>query len=245
MRPDRERSPQAGRLVFQGPSLALLVILTWMAVALPPAATAEPQPRTKLVLYPYHGIAGVDAGALGADLEVYLTDKLRNLYGNFATHPVASYLAGLRIERLAAKPASAAEFSAEWRRLDALLLMDGVIVPADGASVAKSSIYLGDLGRNAPGKPTELIHVDLPLRGEEYGSIADSHSVAALYSLALDAKENGLAKDFYVKVAARALEIVDTLNAGPSPAPDLKRLRCGLLSLIAEATGIPVMDEGC
>lgn len=229
-------------LMLQSRRLGLLLPLVCALLVSRPSF-AEPQPRTKLVLYPYHGVAGVDATALASDLEVYLTDKLRNLYASFAMHPTADYMAELRIEKLGTKPSSAAEFSAEWRRLNALLLMDGVIVPADGKSIAKSSIYLGELGRNAPGQPVELLHVDLPLRGEEYGSIADSHSVAALFSLALDARNSGLTKDFYVKIAARALEILDMLDT--RSAPDLKRLKCGLLELIAEATDTPIMDENC
>lgn len=238
-------APRMRRGRLRGPVRAALWALGCVVFAFWAPASAEPKPRTTLVLYPYHGIGGVDVSALGADLEVYLADKLRNLYANFATHPSAGYMADLRIEKLGVRPATAAELSAEWRRLKALLLMDGVIVPADGTHLAKSSIYLGDLGRHAPGKSAELIHVDLPLRGEEYGSIADSHSVATLFGLALDARDNGLPKDLYVRLAARALEIVDPLAAGPAPAPDLKRLRCGLLTFMAEATDTPVMDEDC
>ena len=240
----RDRSPRIGLQLFRGVGIALAVVCLATA-ALSMSATANPGPRTKLVLYPYHGIGGADSTALAADLEVYLTDKLRILYANFATNPVAAYMADLRIEKVGAKPATAAQLHNEWQRRGALLLMDGVIAPSNGTNIAKSSIYLGDLGRTAPGHSTELIHVDLPLRGEEYGSIADSHSVAALYGLALDARDSGLAKDFYVKVAARALELVDTLSTGPAVAPDLKHLRCGLLALIGEATGTPIMDPGC
>jgi len=213
-----------------------------------PAPSPPPVPhlRTKLVLYPYHGIAGVDASAAASDLEIYLQDKLRTLYAAFSRDPSADYMQALRVEKLPDRPNSPDRQIAEWRRLDALLLLDGLIVVHAGISTAKSGIYFGDLIRGAPGLPTELIHIDLPLRAEEYGSIVDTHSAATLYSLALDAKRAHLPRDYYVRIAARALDVVNSLlESRSSLSPDLIELRCDISSLLSESTGIVSNPGDC
>jgi hypothetical protein len=224
-----------------------LVLLVLAAAAPAPTVFADTPQRTTLVLYPYHGVGRLDdevVETLSKELELYLGDKVRTLYAFFARDPSAAYLSALRIQKSEPKPTTVDEFAADWQRLHALLLLDGIFVPSNGSAIAKSSIYFGELGTQAPGSPVPLVHLDLPLSPDEFGEIVDTHSAAALYGLALDARRNGLPKEFYVRVAARALEVVDTLSSGPTPPADLARLKCGLLNLISEATGVPVAG-GC
>ena len=227
---------------LKGCALIFSLVLT-LAASISIAFADTPR-RTTLILYPYHGLGGLDAKALSTDLEVYLADKVRTLYAFFARDPAAGYMSALHVQKAEPKPTTVDGFAADWRRLDALLLLDGVIAPSNGSVVAMSSIYFGELGTEAPGNPIELVHLDLPLRPDEFGKVVDTHSAAALYGLALDAKSNGLPKDFYIRIAARALEIVDTLSTGTTRPADLARLKCGLLMLISEATGVPAAD-GC
>ncbi len=224
---------RCGRVTTALPALAFL------ALAGVSSLVADEGMRTRIILYPYHGVAGANASKLAEDLDVYLTDKLNILYAGYAREHLADYMATLRVEKAAPPPVTAQELSAEWSRRNALLLLSGIIVAAPDRSIAKSSIYFGSLADNAPGHPPDLLHLDLPLSAEQFGSNADSHSAAVLYGLAMDAKRAGLAKDLYVRIAARALEIIDPLlESDPSPSRDLKNLKAGLVSFIADATGL-------
>jgi hypothetical protein len=204
-----------------------------------PAAAERPM-RVQLIVYPYQGIEVEPEKARQASeaLQDYLRDKIRVLYSNFAREPLAKYMRGLTVEPREPKPSTPGEYFEAWEKPGILALFDGVVskAPAEGYMV-RSSIFLGDLGVNAPGgQSIDLVSVDMPLRASEFGRIADTHSVVTLLGLALDARQAGLPGTFYTQVASQALEILDNFDPGQKKDPQIKKLKCATVAVIADAT---------
>ena len=74
-------APRMRRGRLRGPVRAALWALGCVVFAFWAPASAEPKPRTTLVLYPYHGIGGVDVSALGDGRWVVLV-RAGDAYGD-------------------------------------------------------------------------------------------------------------------------------------------------------------------
>jgi hypothetical protein len=226
------RVASIGRSLALGIGFALLLLSR-------PAASQQPM-RVQLIIYPYQGIELEPEKVRQASeaLQNYLRDRIRVLYSNFAREPLAKYMRDLTVEPRQPKPGTPGEYFEAWGKPGVLALFDGVVskAPAEGYMI-RSSIFLGDLGVNSPGNQSiDLVSVDMPLRVSEFGRIADTHSVVTLLGLALDARQAGLPWAFYVKVASKALETLDNFDPDQKKDPQIKKLKCAAVAVIAEAT---------
>ena len=235
-------SHSRGRTTSIGARAALGIGLALLFLGDP--AAAQQSMRVQLIIYPYQGIEVEPEKARQASeaLQTYLRDKIRVLYSNFAREPLAKYMRDLIVEAREPKPGTTAEYFAAWEKPGVLALFDGVVskLPTEGY-VVRSSIFLGDLGVNAPGgRSLDLVSVDMPLRADEFGRIADTHSAVTLLGLALDARQAGLPAPFYMQVASKALEILDNVEPDQKKDPQIKMLKCATVAVIAEAAKYPV-----
>lgn len=163
---------------------------------------------------------------------------MRNIGANFSNNPEAKYLENLCVEKSPDKPKSLAEFIEEGKKQNALLQMDGVITKILSNSpenIAKSSIYFVDLTKIL-NKSIQAIHTDLTLEASQYETISDTHSAATLFSLAVNAKGDGLPTSYYLKLAGLARETLNTIKAEGKENKDVKEMRCALERLISDTT---------
>jgi hypothetical protein len=225
------------RVASIGLSLALGIGFALLLLSRP-AAAQQPM-RVQLVIYPYQGIEVEPENARQASkaLQDFLRDKIRVLYSNFAREPLAKYMRDLTVELRQPKPSTPGEYFEAWEKPGVLALFDGVVskAPTEGYMI-RSSIFLGDLGVNSPGgQSIDLVSVDMPLRANEFGRIADTHSVVTLLGLALDARQAGLPGTFYAQVASKALETLDSFGPDQKKDPQIKKLKCAAVAVIADA----------
>ena len=109
--------------------------------------------------------------------------------------------------------------------------------------MVRSSIFLGDLGLNAPGgNSIDVVHVDMPLTADDFGAIADTHSATTLLGLALDARAAGLPGEYYAAVASRALEHLLTVENSQGADAQLEKLKCAVLAVIAAGRNVPIPE---
>jgi hypothetical protein len=212
-RPNR-RFASIGRRLALGVGIALALLNG-------PAAAQRPM-RVQLIIYPYQGVEVAPEKVRQASdaLQIYLRDKIRVLYSNFAREPLAKYMRGLTVEHRELKPTTPGEYFEAWEKPGVLALFDGLVSKARAEGyMIRSSIFLGDLGVNAPGgRSIDIVFVDMPLDANEFERIADTHSAVTLLGLALDAREAGLPTTFYMDVASQALEILPTFGPTQSKA---------------------------
>jgi hypothetical protein len=207
-----------------------------------PAAAQSPT-RVQLIIYPYQGLEAEPEAARQASeaLQNFLRDKIRALYSIFAREPLAKYMRGITVEQRGPKPSTPGEYFAAWEKPGILALFDGVVskARADGYMV-RSSIFLGELGVNSPGgQSIDLVSVDMRLDVREFGRIGDTHSAVTLLGLALDARQAGLPGSFYTQVAGQALEILDGFDPDQKKDPQIRKLRCAAVAVIADAMKYP------
>lgn len=81
---------------------------------------------------------------------------------------------------------SNAKLLERWRNARTLEIFLGRIRIENGAYSVRSRVYLGDLRTELDSK---FIVIDLPIADDQYDTTVDSHSVAILYALAMDARE--------------------------------------------------------
>jgi hypothetical protein len=202
--------------------------------------------RTKVVLYPYRGLGGIDPTAAYSDLETFLSEKMRNIGAYFSNLPEAKYLENLCVEKSLNKPKTLVEFIAEWRKHNALLQMDGVItrdISNSNENIAKSSVYFGDLSQIMPSETIKAIHTDLKLDANQYETISDTHSAATLFGLVVHAKGDGLPTAYYLRLAGLARETLNAIKAEGRENQDIKVLRCTLERFISDTTKQPIPTE--
>jgi hypothetical protein len=171
------------------------------------AGIGEPQ-LTSIPIYPYPGLTR-EVSERSSFLRAILRDKLRMLGYRFKGLPEGEYLERLSVSEILTEGPSN---TAEVRRLlvddSALEVMYGIIVQRpDGFYWALDHVFVGELGTMFDYLGSEELSFELRLSEDEYGSIADGHSLVTLYALAIDAKRLNMPRAHVVKLLSEAVDV--------------------------------------
>ena len=177
-------------------------------VAMRAGATA---PRLLVQVYDYPS-----GGVLFDQFYLLVRNKIQVLVDSIKSRcePQCTYLGDLRVERAGREqPASPNRTLADWRSTNALLFLSGLFFRRDSVDFVSSQPFFGELARNAG----ELNRVPLELRidASELGRTTDSHSLALLYALAMDAERVGRPKDIILALLGEAVSIEKGISGVP------------------------------
>ena len=141
-----------------------------------------------------------------------IRDKIVVLADSLATrHPACKYLIDLRVARATRQPAeSPREILEEWRATNALLFLSGQLEQRQSAYFVKSRPFFGELAAGEDRLGSLLL--ELPIEASELSKTTDSHSLALLYAMAMDARRLKLPNDVVVFFLAEAKSIAVQMN---------------------------------
>ena len=167
--------------------VALLVVAHWIS-----SAEAQNIPRTSLFVYKYSGAHSEEQRNALEDFEDMLRDRLITLSEEIMEQwPNFDYFSYLRITKVIDSRGEHIEFqgnlvdlSSKWQERGTLELLAGRIRGDEAPFVARSRIYLGELGE---GLGNRSIKFDLLIDPDAFECASDSHTAITLYALAMDA----------------------------------------------------------
>jgi hypothetical protein len=117
----------------------------------------------------------------------------------------------LRVAQATRKPAdSPGQRIREWRATNALLFLSGSLIRKDSAYFVNSLPYFGELA--ADDAPVRNLRLELSIDASELRKTTDSHSLAFLYAMAMDARRLKLPKDVVVIFLADANSIANQMD---------------------------------
>jgi hypothetical protein len=159
--------------------------------------TPTPTPEDKRLAEQFHGL---------------IREKIEVLADSLATrHPACKYLMDLRVAQATRKPAeSPGQRIQEWRATNALLFLSGSLIRKESAYFVNSLPYFGDLAANDA--PIRNLRLELSIDASELRKTTDSHSLAFLYAMAMDARRLKLPKDVVVIFLADANSIASQMD---------------------------------
>jgi hypothetical protein len=112
------------------------------------------------------------------------------------------------------------KLAGRWRDAHALEILSGRIQGSAGTFSVKSRVYFGELDT---GFNSRFLSIELPIVDEEYDTTRDSHSVAILYALALDAMHRCQPENEVMLLLSAAHERLSDLPAGMAGMELLRR----------------------
>ena len=112
------------------------------------------------------------------------------------------------------------KLAGRWRDAHALEILSGRIQESAGTFSVKSRVYFGELDT---GFNSRFLSIELPIVDEEYDTTRDSHSVAILYALALDAMHRCQPENEVILLLSAAHERLSDLPAGMAGMELLRR----------------------
>jgi hypothetical protein len=155
-----------------------------------------------------------------------------------ARHPECKYVGDLRIVRIDRQLASSpSEMLAEWRATNALAFFSGLVFQKEADIMVRSQPYFGELAIDVPG--ISRVQLDLKVDEQEFSQTTDSHSLALLYALAMDARRLGYSRDVVFTYLAEAVSVARGID---STMPGIALLKRALRSSL-EQMGAPVPED--
>jgi hypothetical protein len=202
-------------------------------VAMRPTASA---PRLIVQLFDY---ASSEAGSDQqlAQFHTIVRNKFQMLAQSISIrNPLCKYVADLRVERAPRQLASSANATlAEWRNSGALLFLSGLFFRRESDVIVRSQPFFGELGSGAD---VSRIQIDLRIHADEFGQTTDTHSLALLYALAMDARRRGQPNDVVLSFLGEAVSTAQGLD---STVPGVLPLKNALQDAL-KGIGAPVKD---
>jgi hypothetical protein len=176
-------------------------------VAMRPSADA---PRLIVQLF-------YDSSEAGADQQLnqfrtIVRNKIQMLAQSISIrNPLCKYVADLRVERAPRQLASSPNaMLAEWKSSGSLLFLYGMLFSEGSNVFVRSQPYFGELAGEADGSN---IHIDLRIHADEFAQTADTHSLALLYALAMDARRRGQPDDVVLLFLGEAVSTAQGLDS--------------------------------
>jgi hypothetical protein len=202
----------------------------WVIV-LRPATTA---PRLLIQLFDYAPSEGEQRQRFG-QFQSIVRNKIQMLAESLATrHPQCKYVAELRIVRADRQLASSpSEQLAEWRASNALAFFSGLVFRRDADIIVRSQPYFGELAQ------ISRLQLDLKVDEQEFSQTTDSHSLALLYALAMDARRLGYSRDVIFTYLGEAVSLARGID---SSTPGITLLKDALRDAF-EKMGAPVPED--
>ena len=200
-------------------------------VAMRPTATA---PRLLVQVFDYASSESGPERPL-AQFQTIVRNKIQMLAQSIALrNPLCAYVADLRVERTPRQLASSPNAAmAEWRSSGSLLFLSGLLFRRNADLMVRSQPFFGELSVDAD---VSRVLLDLRVDADEFGQTTDSHSLALLYALAMDARRRGQPNDVVSVFLGEAVSIAQGLDSGvPGVLPLKKAVRAAL-----EGIGAPV-----
>ena len=203
-------------------------------VTMRPVATA---PRLVVQLFDY---ATSDA-SLDQQLGQFHTivrNKIQMLAQSIATRdPACLYVGDLRVQQTKRQLTSSPSATlAEWRNSGALLFLSGLFFRSGTDPVVRSQPFFGELaGQSDVGR----VQIDLAINPDEFARTTDSHSLAVLYALAMDAKRRGQPNTVVLTFLGEAISIASGLD---SKVPGVMPLKNAILDAL-RGMGAPVPEH--
>jgi hypothetical protein len=179
----------------------------WL-VTMRPVATA---PRLVVQLFDY---ATSDA-SLDQQLDQFHTivrNKIQMLAQSIATRdPECVYVGNLRVEQTRRQLTSSPSATlAEWRNSGALLFLSGLFFRSGTDPVVRSQPFFGELAGQSD---VSRVQLDLVINPDEFARTTDSHSLAVVYALAMDAKRRGQPNVVVLTFLGEAVSIAQDLDS--------------------------------
>jgi hypothetical protein len=205
-------------------------------------------PRVEIALLPYSGLESEGPRKIAFDeFRGILEDKLTNLVQELAATPelardeAAQQLAKLKLNTLSRSPSDAQPAARSiagvdlpaldleqklriWRQRHSLGLLTGTLseeVATDRRRYrVDSQIFIGDLDGAPLGRSIPLM---MQIGPEEFSNTRDTHALALLYALALDARRLGYRDDVVTVYLSKAYSIArglrESVSGGTLPEP--------------------------
>lgn len=204
-------------------------------IALRPTAAA---PRLLIQLFDYAPSEGQQRQRF-RQFQSIVRNKIQMLAESLASqHPECKYVGDLRIvgidRQLASSPR---EVLAEWRATNALAFFSGLVFEKEAQVIVRSQPYFGELAVDVPG--ISRIQLDLKVDEQEFSQTTDSHSLALLYALAMDARRLGYSRDVIFTYLAEAVSVARGID---SDVPGIALLKRALRRSL-EQMGAPVPED--
>lgn len=202
-------------------------------VAMRPSANA---PRLIVQLFDY---ASSEAGSEQqlAQFHTIVRNKIQMLAQSISIrNPLCKYVADLRVERTARQLASSPNATlAEWKSSGALLFLSGLLFRRESDVIVRSQPFFGELGGDTD---ISRVQIDLRIHVDEFGQTTDTHSLALLYALAMDARRRGQPNDVVLLFLGEAVSTAQGLD---STVPGVTLLK-NALSDALKGIGAPVKE---
>lgn len=195
-------------------------------VRLRPVANA---PRLLIQLFDYAASDAEQRDRFG-QFETIVRNKAQLLADRLSRDPKYAYLADLRIVRAKRQLASSPnETLGEWRGTNALLFLSGMLFRRNTDIVVRSQPFFGELALTVP--EISGVQLDLTVDVQEFSQTADSHSLALLYALAMDARRLGYSTDIVSTFLGQAQSVAADLD---SSSPGIAQLKSALQSALQQ-----------
>ena len=195
-------------------------------------------PRLLIQLFDYAPSDGQQRQRFG-QFQNIVRNKIQMLAESLAArHPECKYVGDLRVVRIDRQLASSpSEVLAEWRATNALAFFSGLVFQKQADIMVRSQPYFGELAIDVPGM--SRVQLDLKVDEQEFSQTTDSHSLALLYALAMDARRLGYSRDVIFTYLAEAVSVARGID---SDVPGIALLKRALRRSL-EQMGAPVPED--
>jgi hypothetical protein len=200
--------------------------------------SAETAPRLLIQLFDY-AASEAEPRERFAQFQTIVRNKIQMLVESLAArHPRCRYVADLRIVRADRPlPSSPRETLAEWRDSNALAFFSGLVFRRNADVVVRSQPYFGELVLHVP--EISRLQLDLKIDEQEFSQTTDSHSLALLYALAMDARRLGYSHDVIFTYLGEAVSVARGMD---SSVPGIALLKSALRDTLKQM-GAPLTEE--
>lgn len=187
------------------------------------------EPRRKILLLPYAS-EQADGSKQREFLAAILRSKIDTLAERIMQREPATALSRLKLEtgdQLGAM--SAEDRRKRWVSDHLLEISSGILFSKDGRTTARGQLYLGELA------DPPSIQLDLALDPEAFGKLNDSHALALVFALAVDAEQAGAPKHVITAYLDEATQLCQQL--GGTGDDGLRRLKVSVATLLQRWNG--------
>lgn len=217
-----------------------IVLALLLAVAVKPCF-AESSARLNILIYSYGGAS--QSPAYEAAFQHFLDmvqDRLLTLSGELSQlGGDLAYLRDLKRSRVTRQGhpiefnGSLADLRTEWTQGQTLAVLTGQIREQVSKFRVRSRIFLGDL---KGALPREDMVVDLAFDINDFEPASDTHAVAAIYALAMDAKRRSLPADAILRLLNEAMRYADGID---DRITGVRELKAAIAQSLADARHTP------
>jgi hypothetical protein len=225
----------------------IAAILVMLAMQYTTAYAAKP--RTEIALFQYKGVVkGQEAEVKYQNFRGILDNKILNIRSEVLqgrSSEEASmvkdlhYLGEIHISSKEDDKFKKNEDVYKWldNEPEVLFILRGIIMSDDNMNYAVySNLYLRTVADEIPSR---MLSLNMPIKSVEIANTKDSHTIAILYALAMDAKKNGMANNRISLLLRPAFNKLADIKRRKGKLPnELQILEKALLKAREEAIGV-------